>query len=224
MNECVPTLWLCMGISIWTSDSGRTGIQCSVEETWMFLVVTGDNRLVRTSNVFMVLDFPLEVGYTGKMEKETSLNDHPMPHGAPESDQRVCFCLGRAVPGVSAQVLAGGAAGIFVISSQGCPLLASAHSRQIQWPHHSPWLSSWQPRWWCFRNTVFKKRQNTAWQWGVRKNMRETALKALRQEQQEGRRCSRCPSRDSSSVLMENHGDGGSPLQPTGERNPHCSS
>lgn len=80
----------------------------------------------------MVLDFPLEVGYTGKMEKESSLNDHPMPRGAPESDQRVCFCLGRAVPGVSAQVLAGGAAGIFVISSQGCPLLASAHSRQIQ--------------------------------------------------------------------------------------------
>lgn len=41
----------------------------------MFLAVTGDDRLVKTGNVFMVLDFPLEVGYPGKMEKQTALND-----------------------------------------------------------------------------------------------------------------------------------------------------
>lgn len=127
-----------------------------------------------------------------------------MHHRAPESDQRVWFWLGHSLPGVGAQVLAGDAAGISVISSQGWPLLATAHSRLIQWPHHSPWLSPWQPRWWCFRNNVFKKGQNAVWLWGVRKNMRETVLRALRQEQQEGRRL--------SFSFRENHGDGGWPL------------
>lgn len=41
----------------------------------MFLAITGEDRPVKTGNVFMVLDFLLEVGYTAKMEKETRLND-----------------------------------------------------------------------------------------------------------------------------------------------------
>lgn len=35
----------------------------------MFLAVTHEDRCVKTSNVFVVLDFLLEVGCTGRMEK-----------------------------------------------------------------------------------------------------------------------------------------------------------
>lgn len=115
VSKCVPTLCWYVGISIWSWYSGRTGC-------WMFLAVTGEDRCVKTGNVFTVLDFPLKVGYTGKMEKWTTrMNDlwmtgwisHPMHHQAPEGDQRVWFCLGHAVPGVGTQVLSG----ISVISS-----------------------------------------------------------------------------------------------------------
>lgn len=69
VSKCVPTICWSEGINVWTWDSGRTG------KNRMFLAVTGEDRRVKTGNVFMVLDFPLEVGYTGKMEKETPLND-----------------------------------------------------------------------------------------------------------------------------------------------------